>query len=230
MDNYGFTCLCIPGYTGSYCEQLINYCASGPCMNGATCYSSKPSKYKDEFCLIKKHFKLNCFLDSYVCNCAQGYTGTTCQTMIDPCTNSQCAAGSSCQRIPNTIQYVCVCPFNYRGVYCDQLIPACESNPCVNGNCTTLTNGNYFCNCPIGYSGIDCSVVLHACGSLPCLNGATCYDYPGLRYLCCQTQINLCNPSPCQNSGSCQSNSPGTYFCNCLPQYTGTNCEIQLRV
>jgi len=44
MDNYEFECTCLPGYTGSYCEQLVNYCTSQPCQNGGNCYTTKPSK------------------------------------------------------------------------------------------------------------------------------------------------------------------------------------------
>ena len=33
----GYSCDCIPGYTGSDCETEINECQPDPCENGATC-------------------------------------------------------------------------------------------------------------------------------------------------------------------------------------------------
>ena len=36
--------------------------------------------------------------------------------------------------------------------------------------------------------------------------------------------INECSSNPCQNGGSCQNNYL-EYECDCLPAYTGYNCE-----
>lgn len=30
-------CRCQAGYTGSYCEDLVDECSPSPCQNGATC-------------------------------------------------------------------------------------------------------------------------------------------------------------------------------------------------
>jgi len=38
---------------------VINFCASNPCLNGGTCFSS---------------------VGSYTCACTPGYSGTNCQT------------------------------------------------------------------------------------------------------------------------------------------------------
>ena len=53
-----FTCLCPPGFTGSYCQHDVNECDSRPCLHGGTCHDS---------------------YGAYKCTCPQGYTGLNCQ-------------------------------------------------------------------------------------------------------------------------------------------------------
>ena len=41
------------------------------------------------------------------------------------------------------------------------------------------------------------------------------------------TDINECDSAPCQNGATCNNNQPpGTYSCDCVPGYNGTNCKI----
>ena len=87
LDNY--TCECPPGFRGSFlpllhatrtiprvnlrdsfwiaagehCE-LVDYCASAPCRNGAQCMSRE---------------------SGYECKCAMGFTGPTCTADVDEC-------------------------------------------------------------------------------------------------------------------------------------------------
>lgn len=58
-----FTCLCPPGFTGSYCQHDVNECDSRPCLHGGTCQDS---------------------YGTYKCTCPQGYTGLNCQVVWRP--------------------------------------------------------------------------------------------------------------------------------------------------
>ena len=45
--------------------------------------------------------------------------------------------------------------------------------------------------------------------------------------LCLLIDINECDSTPCQNGATCNNTQPpGTYRCDCVPGYNGTNCEI----
>ena len=39
------------------------------------------------------------------------------------------------------------------------------------------------------------------------------------------TDIDECASSPCQNGGTCNDNI-NSYTCDCIPGYSGSNCEI----
>ena len=54
----GFECQCPPGYEGTRCEIDIDYCASDPCLNGATCLD---------------------LVEGYECQCPPGWEGTNCE-------------------------------------------------------------------------------------------------------------------------------------------------------
>ena len=60
-----FSCLCIPGYTGTRCETDVNECTSNPCQNGATCIDQ---------------------VNGVLCECTAGWEGILCE-------QSKCAAG-----------------------------------------------------------------------------------------------------------------------------------------
>ncbi len=74
---------------------VLSPCSSGPCQNGATCYP---------------------LATSFMCNCAAGYTGNTCQSEIDECSPNPCLNGGTC--IDQFNGYRCECANNYEGQNC----------------------------------------------------------------------------------------------------------------
>ncbi|XP_078620640.1 uncharacterized protein LOC144887344 [Branchiostoma floridae x Branchiostoma japonicum] len=54
----GYTCICVKGWRGEYCEHKIDPCESHQCQNSATCRANK---------------------DGYKCSCTEGWRGKYCQ-------------------------------------------------------------------------------------------------------------------------------------------------------
>lgn len=63
LDDGRYQCLCTPGWTGIYCDKLIDACDSQPCMNNGTC-----ARYN---------------FTGFVCACSAGFKGSYCQSDIN---------------------------------------------------------------------------------------------------------------------------------------------------
>eukprot|EP00057_Strongylocentrotus_purpuratus_P013451 XP_011667925.1 PREDICTED: fibropellin-1-like [Strongylocentrotus purpuratus] len=74
------------------CETDIDYCSTTPCMNGGICI--------DE-------------VNNFTCNCAAGYKGDTCQTVL--CDLSNCQNGGTCTPFGQP----CNCPPGFTGDLCE---------------------------------------------------------------------------------------------------------------
>lgn len=107
-----FTCDCPAGFYGHRCEhagtqpqqQQNDYCASTPCLNGASCTNGQ---------------------NSFVCNCANGWTGQRCDKDIDECLNNPCQNGGKCVNTQGT--YTCSCTTGWSGTNCvTDSLPACN--------------------------------------------------------------------------------------------------------
>ena len=141
---------------------MVNFCLSNPCINGATCQP---------------------VYAGYICQCAAGYSGVTCQTDINECASNPCRNGGTCMDGVNS--FYCQCVSGYSGVLCDTDINECNSNPCQHsGTCHDFVNG-FFCTCAAGYTGRFCETDINECASQPCMNGATCIDYLNSFYCNC---------------------------------------------
>ncbi|XP_069112079.1 sushi, von Willebrand factor type A, EGF and pentraxin domain-containing protein 1-like isoform X2 [Argopecten irradians] len=171
-------------------------------------------------------------VDGYQCNCHQGYTGDICDVEKNECEDDPCLHNSTC--LNSVGSYLCLCQHTYTGERCETRVSLCDSDPCENGGSCQDTEEGYHCYCPFSYTGSQCQNYL-PCASRPCYHGDCETDDLNFRCRChsgftgklCD-QPDHCVPQPCRNGGSCVSLLTN-HTCNCLPEYTGGECEIPSR-
>ncbi|XP_026556878.1 slit homolog 1 protein [Pseudonaja textilis] len=139
------TCLCLPFYTGTYCEQPVDACSPelSPCQHNAICRVS---------------------LGGPKCECMPGYVGDNCSVDYNDCLDHQCQNNAKCFDEPNG--YSCLCTGGFSGQLCEipphgsfQSSP-CERAECQNGaNCVELGN-RALCQCLPGFGGLKCEKLL----------------------------------------------------------------------
>lgn len=103
----GFTCNCITGTSGFWCQIDYDDCYSGPCQNGATCNNLPGAGGLGV---------------GYTCNCLPGTTGGNCEINPDDCDSNPCENGGVCT--DGYDDYTCVCAEGFGGENCT----GCEKN------------------------------------------------------------------------------------------------------
>lgn len=217
-------CQCQPGYTGSYCDEMVDECQSNPCRNGATC--------KD-------------YQGTYECICKPGYQGVNCEYDVDECHSRPCLHGGTCINLIN--RFTCACPPGAHGLQCEVNEDDCAPKHgsfeprCLNGGQCVDGVGRYTCSCPPGFVGEHCEGDLNECLSGPChapgsldcvqlVNDYQCRCRLGYTGRHCESMVDLCLSKPCHKGGICSMNMSSVhgYTCSCVPGFTGFNCgEIE---
>uniref|UniRef100_A0A7E4WBA6 EGF-like domain-containing protein n=1 Tax=Panagrellus redivivus TaxID=6233 RepID=A0A7E4WBA6_PANRE len=183
------------------------------------------------------------------CTCAEGYTGSDCETEITACINEPCQNGGTCYS-SSASNFTCECTSTYSGDNCEKYNDCwgkCQCNyfNCQNGGtCVQETPSAYSCYCGPEYTGNLCQTKVvttttapdtSACDSITCENGGACVtDSDGTAScLClstwegtyCQTFDNCqINETRCENGGTCYATGNTTFGCNCLCAYAGDTC------
>ncbi|RUS79808.1 hypothetical protein EGW08_012455, partial [Elysia chlorotica] len=259
-----FACQCIKGFQGQQCEINIDDCAPSPCINSGTCVD-----HVDGFsCLCPPYFTgsscqtrdLNFTITNIIFlfgiyalhfnpittttfGTTTTWTGTTPTTppVSDPCVNSGCKQGSTCQATSPTT-FVCRCKPFITGTYCETAIDPCTQQVCKNG-ATCVSDvvsfpGFFACQCIKGFQGQQCEINIDDCATSPCANSGTCVDQvDGYSCVCppnytgssCQTPIDPCTQPVCKNGATCVSDVvsfPGFFACQCIKGFQGQQCEI----
>ncbi|CAF1126051.1 unnamed protein product [Adineta steineri] len=82
----------------------------------------------------------------YTCFCQSGFSGTNCETNIQPCHLDTCLHDGNCTNVNNT-HFFCNCTDGRTGINCESLVNYCHNVTCLNkGICQPLLL-DYECRC-----------------------------------------------------------------------------------
>ncbi|XP_041376709.1 sushi, von Willebrand factor type A, EGF and pentraxin domain-containing protein 1-like [Gigantopelta aegis] len=220
-EPHDTACTCQSGFTGPFCESIIDFCKSMPCLNNGSC-SNVPGS-------------------GYHCNCPQPNMGDNCEQLGDACWQNPCQNGGSC--VADSNQFHCICREGYVGNFCENNTKYCQTNPCHNDGVCIILGGHQKCICPVKWKGRRCEVSLVPnCSVSPCLNGGSCFLSPNsiMGYECrCPLVPGVswdsncgfadpCETSPCLNGGLCIHLINNTYRCSCVLGFWGRTCQLDL--
>ncbi|KAM9469862.1 milk fat globule EGF and factor V/VIII domain containing b [Clarias gariepinus] len=117
-------------------------CKGDVCQNGGTCVT-----------VAEK--------DSFICVCADGFTGDTCnETETGPCHPNPCKNNGICEPLRGDVfgGFFCKCPKGFEGTNCEKNVNDCAAQPCQNGGSCQDLDGDFFCKCPSPFVGKFCQL------------------------------------------------------------------------
>ena len=186
-----------------------------------------------------------CNLDSELCECSPGFSGSFCEVKKSNCDTNPCSIEGTKACFSYFGGYECICFKGYSGETCDQKTRPCDLSPCYNNaNCTNLSEFNYECKCLPPWTGANCDKVdqtscseksCYELGTERCLDTfsatlskfiAICSCKPGYTGSLCDEDVDECKDQYtiqsydfCGHHGTCI-NSIGSFHCICYEGYT----------
>ena len=162
-----------------------NPCLDSPCKNSAECkHSIRINDQYVSFNSPSRVFTAPRTEQPFVCICARGYTGRTCESALDKCSEYPCKHGGTCHS-QSFESFRCDCTPSWTGDTCEERLNICQKqNPCKNGAECQLTSETYVCKCAPGFSGKHCDMSQDICESKPCMNGGRCEPQAGNQFQC----------------------------------------------
>jgi hypothetical protein len=120
-------------------------------------------------------------VDSYRCECEDGFTGEHCESDVDECEARPCLNDGTCfeSGLAGFVaagSRLCMCMAGYQGDTCENETAECASEPCENGGACIEGLDSFACECLVGFVGYECQVDVDECSSYPCANGAPCFE------------------------------------------------------
>ena len=255
-DN--FTCKCQDGFTGRYCNMLIDLCSDTSCnatsecisVNGISFYCKPcPEGYRGLRCEEKAFCELlkpcsflgdtvgNCTetSDGYTCDCGDGKQRSDCD-LKKTCDDIECLNDGICVEAKEGVR--CECPDIFTGKFCQNILDNClPKSPCLNGGeCISETRiGEYFCICPQEFTGKHCEERLDPCIRNPCFNNGTCHSNENDSIYECRCEDGYfgdnCESSNCDNNMCYKGDcvpNAINYTCNCQDGFGGSFCNIDV--
>lgn len=177
----------------------VDECASKPCQHGGGCTD---------------------LLSAYSCDCTPAYSGSNCQTVVDPCKGNTCSGRGKCTVVQAAAAKPVPCP-------CIGIAQGCACCPLtqvpIGGACGV--GGKSICAFPeyIGCRVFCCLASQTSVGGSTVRRTAHCSCKPGYSGTRCER--GPCYQKSCSGShGSCKvQGSQGV--CHCASGYSGSNCE-----
>jgi len=167
------------------------------------------------------------------CTCLPGYTGNTCDVLLDPCIASPCPNNSICISQPGEKSHTCDCLPGFIG-------DDCAKDPCFgvncsgNGECVLNKESEPECNCTHDFVGSQCEESFDDCSGQNCsghgkcedkLGGFVCHCNNGYSGATCEESV--CTDVDCSGNGQCLVTPGGTPQCMCNAAYTGSLCATR---
>ncbi|CAF0943117.1 unnamed protein product [Brachionus calyciflorus] len=234
-------CVCPSTFVGQYCEIPVYEQCTGPAQGQChrehgTCLPSGECKCEPNYGGPK--------CENRISTTVQVYTTQPTQAPTQACLSYYCQNGGTCRPM-NVDPYVaCICPPNFTGQRCEIYIapqtlptvpptqpptqPTLPPSPCQTqqyclngGTCEPSAYQPYaYCLCPLNFSGTRCEIYVPP-QTFPTQPPTLPPTQPPAPVSPCQSQ------NYCVNGGTCRPTNYSPYaICICLPNYTGSRCEI----